>query len=139
MATLSISVDGGREFTELMERQERAVRDRVLRKIIQTAASRVQRLAVTEYIIRGTREAAPDPRRLTSRSAAAGILGRIITDFRDLPGSASVIADVVYGGVHEFGWPEKNIPARPYLGPAKDDVDEQMGEIMDQILRSELP
>ena len=27
----------------------------------------------------------------------------------------------IYGAVHQFGWPERNIPARPYLGLSDDD------------------
>lgn len=41
--------------------------------------------------------------------------------------------DATYGAVHQFGWPEKNIPARPYLGLSDDDRDNIL-EILDEYL-----
>jgi phage gpG-like protein len=29
-----------------------------------------------------------------------------------------------YAAVHQWGWPKKNIPARPYLGVSRDDAKE---------------
>ena len=36
--------------------------------------------------------------------------------------SAFVGATMIYAAVHQFGWPEKNIPARPYLGASAEDA-----------------
>jgi phage virion morphogenesis protein len=38
------------------------------------------------------------------------------------PWAALVGATVEYAAVHQFGWPKKNIPARPYLGVSADDA-----------------
>jgi phage virion morphogenesis protein len=36
--------------------------------------------------------------------------------------SVLVGATMEYAAVHQFGWPKKNIPARPYLGVSQDDA-----------------
>lgn len=38
--------------------------------------------------------------------------------------SVAVGTDVVYAAVHQLGWAEKNIPARPFLGIREEDWDE---------------
>lgn len=46
-------------------------------------------------------------------AATRGNIRRITKDTLELGVSKDTI---VYAGVHQFGWPEKNIAARPYLG-----------------------
>lgn len=41
--------------------------------------------------------------------------------------------DRVYGAVHQFGWEERNIPARPYLGIADDDRDPILDILRDHL------
>jgi phage virion morphogenesis protein len=47
----------------------------------------------------------------------------LTNEVQDGAWSTLVGATMEYAAVHQFGWPEKNIPARPYLGVSPDDAD----------------
>ena len=49
--------------------------------------------------------------------------------------SAMVGATMTYAAVHQFGWPEKNIPARPYLGMSKADARDVTDAVADYMAR----
>ena len=44
--------------------------------------------------------------------------------------------DRIYGATHQFGRPEANIPARPFLGISREDEAEILNIIEDRILRA---
>jgi phage virion morphogenesis protein len=46
----------------------------------------------------------------------------LTSEVQDGAWSTLVGATMEYAAVHQFGWPEKNIPARPYLGVSQDDA-----------------
>ena len=51
-----------------------------------------------------------------------GMLRHSLTsEVQDGAWSVLVGAAMEYAAVHQFGWPKKNIPARPYLGVSPDD------------------
>jgi phage virion morphogenesis protein len=51
-----------------------------------------------------------------------GLLRASLTsEVQDGAWSVLVGATMEYAAVHQFGWPKKNIPARPYLGVSQDD------------------
>jgi phage virion morphogenesis protein len=37
-------------------------------------------------------------------------------DYRAGAETVTVFSNVIYSGVHQYGWPKKNIPARPFFG-----------------------
>jgi phage gpG-like protein len=45
-------------------------------------------------------------------------------------------ARVVYAAVHEYGYPERNIPARPYISPAMEYLKREMGPELKGLFRS---
>jgi phage gpG-like protein len=50
------------------------------------------------------------------------------------PPAAVFSSSLPYAGVHEFGWPERNIPARPFLQPGL----EYAAEITDEVWAAEV-
>ncbi len=60
------------------------------------------------------RIAARDVRRDILRGARPRLRASIAWQIKD--GDLYYGSSMVYAGVHQFGWPERNIPARPYLG-----------------------
>jgi phage virion morphogenesis protein len=46
----------------------------------------------------------------------------LTSEVQDGAWSTLVGATKEYAAVHQFGWPKKNIPARPYLGVSQDDA-----------------
>ena len=46
----------------------------------------------------------------------------LTSEVQDGAWSVLVGATMEYAAVHQFGWPKKNIPARPYLGISPDDT-----------------
>jgi phage virion morphogenesis protein len=46
----------------------------------------------------------------------------LTSEVQDGAWSTMVGATMEYAAVHQFGWPKKNIPARPYLGVSPDDT-----------------
>jgi phage virion morphogenesis protein len=46
----------------------------------------------------------------------------LTSEVQDGAWSTLVGATMEYAAVHQFGWPKKNIPARPYLGISTDDA-----------------
>jgi phage virion morphogenesis protein len=49
-----------------------------------------------------------------------------------LNGNTVVVgSSMVYANVHQYGWPERNIPERPYLGLSQDNEDEIIEMVLD--------
>jgi phage virion morphogenesis protein len=42
--------------------------------------------------------------------------------------------DRIYGAVHQFGWPEKNIPPRPFLGISPSDEQKIIATLIEYLL-----
>ena len=67
------------------------------------------------------KQATIDRRRSGSGTGSIQILrdtGRLMNsiDYKATDKTVSVFSNVIYSGVHQFGWPKKNIPARPFFG-----------------------
>ena len=68
---------------------------------------------------------------LTSRTGRlrGSLTAGFATDHSGLPDSITGGSNVVYAAVHEFGFPKRNIPKRPYLAPALADASKQFNSI----------
>jgi phage virion morphogenesis protein len=74
----------------------------------------------------GTPWASLKPATIARRRSGPGIgaiqilrdTGRLMNsiDYKATDQTVSVFSNVIYSGVHQFGWPKKNIPARPFFG-----------------------
>lgn len=51
-----------------------------------------------------------------------------------LPNGVEYGTDVIYAAVHQFGWPARRIPARPYLGMTDEDAKSAEVILRDTIL-----
>ena len=102
--------------------------NKIFRESLLEGALEIQRVAAQEKIMRGGVKgrgknktiSPPLPDKLTSRS---GDLRRSIkVDRSELPFAIEIGTELVYGRAHELGYPPRNLPARPFLGPAVEDV-----------------
>jgi len=92
---------------------------RVFTRALIRSALDVQTEAASNQIIRSSKGPV-DAVRVTSRT---GTLRRsIAVNRQDLPFAITIGSDLIYAPVHEFGSRKRNIPARPFLGPALDAV-----------------
>lgn len=100
---------------------------RVLRlqnkKAMEQAAIETANKSKSEYL------SGPRPAKLgvlTGRLRSS-ITHQVTGQGKDLVGEVGT--NVIYGRVHEFGYPERNIPARPFLNPALTDMERRVIEL----------
>lgn len=95
--------------------------------------------AAGKYILRGGSPGVVNSEMLTSRT---GTLRRSIStvrrDIRRLAIESG--SDLVYARPHELGYPEGNLPPRPFMGPALEDVmandaDRLIGAALAEVIR----
>ncbi len=56
--------------------------------------------------------------------------------YQVFPGHVAVGTNRIYGAVHQFGFPAKGIPARPYLGITEEDQVDAVAILEDHIQRA---
>ena len=111
MAEANISITGVKEVTDTLNKLGRDLESNIeLNKELSTTLSQ---------------KASAMAPRLTGELASSVVGNPSAQKAQILAGSAAV----PYAGVQEYGWPEKNITAQPYLRPA---VNNNMGYIIEK-------
>ena len=64
-----------------------------------------------------------------------GYLSGLLT-YQVLPDGLELGTNRIYGATHQFGAPERNIPARPFLGLSEDDRTEFIAILSDYLTRA---
>jgi len=133
MATaLRVSLVGTKELQRRLKQMNPAINKRIIKESLLEGALKVQTNAASIQITGGGRGKgkglAPLRNKLTSRT---GTLRRsIAVDRKPLPFAIEVGSDLAYAAPHEFGFPKRNLPPRPFMGPALDAVSPQFGAIV---------
>ena len=102
-----------------------------LLKLLKALEIKGERYAKDNYGVNGLR--APTGTLRNSIKFNALTSGRIM----GVEGTAGLFGErLVYAAVHEFGYPERNIRARPYISPAMEYLKQELGPELDGLFRS---
>lgn len=149
---LTVRLSGGKEVERMLDRLSPRKNPRPITRALVRAADRVQELATTEFIIRGSRffgpsgprggrgrlvDAQVDPKRLTSRRGGSGLVGSIAVDRSLTPRAIDVGSDLIYAAVHELG--SRTTRKRPFLAPALEKASAAFERFFAEEWQRELP
>lgn len=125
-STVRIRVVGVKKVRKYLQRfpiQRGSLAEKVFRDALIDIGDEITTKAATKYIIRSGPAGVIDSKRLTNRHGGAGLVGSISTDRGPLSELAIESgSDLVYARPHELGSPKQNLPARPFMLPALEDV-----------------
>lgn len=123
MAKFKIRFTNRRELQKRIDKINPKINSRIVSKSLVECAMMIARNAVSDQIIRSADAGVVNKKRLTNRTTTLiGSMGTATKALNKsgLPRYIDVGSNVEYAAIHEYGG--ENMPKRPYLAPALDDV-----------------